>query len=231
MHGLLTAGAHAAAQTYDGVTSLQLAVWHQQGKTAAALREATAEGGAVEEQDLAMKAEGESAGELLDRSSACGRVAEQRGLVGSGGVGATFTATEAAFGGEVSVLSRDPWLLTIDQFLSANEVARLLATCNGRWSRSTDGDQNSQSKLDGAYNPCGTSSHCWYIPRPGCPEPHCAEDVTLRGVRDRIARATGAPLANVGSAQLLKYAEGGFYDIHHDQTQYIDPPLPEVRRR
>ena len=32
---------------------------------------------------------------------------------------------------------------------------------------------------------------------------------------------------NVGGVNVLRYVEGERYNVHHDQTYFVDPPLPE----
>jgi hypothetical protein len=52
----------------------------------------------------------------------------------------------------------------------------------------------------------------------------------LQRVLDRILAVTGAPLANIGGMQVVRYREGEYYATHHDQIHFLDPPLPEGAR-
>mmetsp|Transcript_4005 Transcript_4005/g.11593 ORF Transcript_4005/g.11593 Transcript_4005/m.11593 type:complete len:465 (+) Transcript_4005:3-1397(+) len=104
--------------------------------------------------------------------------------------------------GRVQVHSRDPWVVTVDDFLSDAEADALLAAGGDNWSRSLAGDGEQEVR---------TSSTSWCRTR-------CLQDRTVQAVQDRVARITGVPTENSEFMQVLRYEPGQFYKVHHDQN-------------
>ena len=104
----------------------------------------------------------------------------------------------------VTVHSRDPWVLTIDDFLDEGEAERLLAApgISSNWQRSQAGDGVLAAR---------TSSTSW------C-RGACMRDTTINAVQDRVQALTRVPPENAEYLQVLQYHEGQFYKVHHDQN-------------
>lgn len=100
-------------------------------------------------------------------------------------------------------LSRDPWVMTFDDFLSEEETARVIELCASSFERSLAGDQ---------LSPVRTSHQCW------CQMPPCVNDPVIRGISERISGLTMTPQNNAEYMQVVRYEVGQFYKIHHDQN-------------
>ena len=101
------------------------------------------------------------------------------------------------------VLSTSPWIVTFDNFLSADEADRIIQVGGRGWQRSQAGD---------GVQAVRTSSTAW------CDAHHCQKDPVLTRVRERIANLTLVPEQNAEYMQVLKYETGQFYKPHHDQN-------------
>ncbi len=99
-------------------------------------------------------------------------------------------------------LSRDPWVVTFDDFVSAAEADRFVELCRESFARSMAGDQ---------VSPVRTSHQCW------CQQ-KCTRDPVVRAVTARIAGLTSTPEANSEFFQVVRYEKGQFYKVHHDQN-------------
>ena len=111
------------------------------------------------------------------------------------------------------VLSRSPWVLAFDDFLSDAEADALVAAAghNFEASRFLGDDLVARDGL--VRNRTSTTS--W------CNVPSCLRDPTFLSIRTRISELMGVPWENSEHLQLLRYQEGQFYREHHDQ---IAPP-------
>ena len=102
------------------------------------------------------------------------------------------------------VLSRQPWVVAFDSFLSDEECDRIIAVGGKRgFSRSMAGD---------GVQSVRTSSTSW------CSDRACQDDPTMRSIRERIANLTMVPAHNAEHLQVLRYEPGQFYKVHHDQN-------------
>ena len=102
------------------------------------------------------------------------------------------------------VLSRQPWVVAFDSFLSEEECDRIIAVGGKRgFSRSMAGD---------GVQAVRTSSTSW------CSDRACQDDPTMRSIRERIANLTMVPAHNAEHLQVLRYEPGQFYKVHHDQN-------------
>lgn len=108
------------------------------------------------------------------------------------------------------VLSKDPWLVVIDNFLSDDEVSaltqRVLQLCEGRW--------KSSSSFAGAGSAsCGhmrSSTQCWGT------SSAFLEDAVVGRIRERISLVTGTPVSHAEPLQVVRYEEQQRYRKHHD---------------
>ena len=99
-----------------------------------------------------------------------------------------------------------PWILTIDDFLSAEEsdAVRDAGSESGtEWARSQAGDGVQAAR---------TSSTAWCKGR-------CLQNWAVRNVEQRVSNLmNGIPMENAEPMQVLRYEEGQFYKQHHDQN-------------
>ena len=84
-------------------------------------------------------------------------------------------------------LSRDPWVMTFDDFLSEEETERIIELCASSFERSLAGDQ---------LSPVRTSHQCW------CQMPPCVNDPVIRGISERISGLTMTPQNNAEYMQV-----------------------------
>jgi len=106
----------------------------------------------------------------------------------------------------VNVLSREPWVLTLDNFMSVEEADEILkagSNSGTAWARSQAGDGVQAAR---------TSSTSW------CKGP-CLANPTVQAVEQRVSRLMGGiPMEHAEPMQVLRYETGQFYKVHHDQN-------------
>lgn len=112
------------------------------------------------------------------------------------------------------VLHRDPWLIAFDSFLSSEEADALVLAAGHHFEDSRFlGDEDVANK---GLERNRTSMTSW------CNVPSCLEDSTIINVHQRISDVLGVPWRNAEHLQLLRYEEGQFYRVHHDQISPLD---------
>jgi hypothetical protein len=80
-----------------------------------------------------------------------------------GDLGAMFESIQSSFGEryQIEVLSRSPWVVTLDGFLTGVEAQALISTVK-KWERSTDSGQTNEYGETGRILSTGrTSSNSW----------------------------------------------------------------------
>jgi prolyl 4-hydroxylase len=129
-----------------------------------------------------------------------------------GDMNAMFESIVEKFGSryEINVLSRDPWIVTLDDFVSPDEARALITATGGKWERSTDtGSANEFGETGRILSEGRTSSNAW------C-QGDCPKNPLVQQVVKKIEEVTGVPGANYESFQVLKYDLGQKYNTHHD---------------
>ena len=116
-----------------------------------------------------------------------------------------------------SVLSKDPWVVQLDTFIDADEVADVIRVGGHNFSRSLAGF------ADG-FVPARTSYTSW------CNIPSCENDDVMLRLKAKIIGALGScPMKNTEHLQVLRYEPGQFYKAHHDQNSpYDSAPGPRI---
>ena len=100
------------------------------------------------------------------------------------------------------VLSRSPWVLQLEDLVSADEAGDLIALCDGKWMASRAGSEVTSYR---------TSSLCW------CDGPSgCRSKPIARRISERVRGLIGMPENHTEFFQLLKYQPGQYYKRHHD---------------
>ena len=114
------------------------------------------------------------------------------------------------------MLSRDPWVMRLNTFLTDEESAEVVRVGGHHFEQSLAGYGNGVVSAR-------TSSTSW------CNVPVCEEDIVMRNLKAKIVglldSGRGAlPQLNTEHLQVLKYQSGQFYKQHHDQNSPIDAP-------
>lgn len=113
----------------------------------------------------------------------------------------------------VTIISRSPWIVTFDNFVTDEEVEAILQSVHGRWERSTDTGQTNQFGETGRVLSTGrTSTNAW------CRH-ECQNNPLVRNVANRISEVTRIPVGNYENFQILQYDVGQHYRVHHDSSE------------
>ena len=110
-------------------------------------------------------------------------------------------------------LSTDPWVVTLDNFLSDEEASHIITLCAARF-------EPSKTQTEGTLQ--RTSDTCW-----GDDHAFQTNSSVLR-VLQRVEEITLVPQANGEPLQVLRYQPGQYYTAHHDQN--ADPSAPQGAR-
>lgn len=109
------------------------------------------------------------------------------------------------------VWSEEPWVLTIDDFLSEQECQTLIDWGHKReFERSVDaGKILPDGTMDTIVSDFRTSTNAWCLEG-------CYEDQVTQAVLDRLEAMLGISRIHYEYFQLLKYQVGEYYKRHHD---------------
>jgi prolyl 4-hydroxylase len=112
---------------------------------------------------------------------------------------------------KVNVLSRDPWLLTIDDFLFAQEATAIIQNIEA-WDRSLV-----NNKEDGVVSHGRTRSNgwCWQ---------ECQAHPYVRNALLKVTRAAAISKSHFEPMQVVHYNIGESYKLHHDLREDSDDP-------
>lgn len=127
----------------------------------------------------------------------------------TGQVNALFTRLVADYNAQV--LSRDPWVVIIDDFMTLEETQRLIELgAEQGYVRSMDaGDIQEDGTMGSVLSLDRTSENAWCLDS-------CFEDPVTQSVLDRLETMLDIPRAHFEYFQLLKYEVGEFYRQHND---------------
>jgi len=114
-----------------------------------------------------------------------------------------------------SIISKSPWIVTFDSFLSDEECDRLIELGEDfGYSRSRNlGKVYADGTFEQDVDDSRTSINTW------CSD-SCAKDPLAKQVMERIANVTGIKEGNQEDLQLLKYNVDNYYQSHHDFIVY-----------
>ena len=117
-----------------------------------------------------------------------------------------------------------PWLIVLDDFLSAEEAQKMIDLGHARgYERSVDVGERQEDGSFGSHIGDGrTSSNTWCLDE-------CYNDATTRTILARIENVTGIPDAHSEYLQILQYQVGQFYGTHHDFTFHTGARAEGVR--
>jgi len=131
-----------------------------------------------------------------------------------GDMNAMFESIEKTYGKRygVTIHSRDPWVVTFDNFLTDIEVESLIESVEGNWERSTDtGSSNEFGETGRVLSQSRTSNNAWCRQR-------CNNDPNVQNIQRKIEEITWVPKNNYESFQVLRYEIGQKYSPHHDAS-------------
>ena len=115
-------------------------------------------------------------------------------------------------------LENDPWIITVDNFLSDDECDKLIELgYQHEYTRSKDvgPKMNADGTFDGYENDRRTSKNAW------CSElKKCRQNETVQRIHSKIQDLTNISQMNSEDLQILKYEEGEFYRKHHDYINH-----------
>ena len=106
--------------------------------------------------------------------------------------------------GRVEVLSRDPWIVSIDNFLFNQEASALIDNAV-EWGRSAVlGDSEDGVESDSRTS---TSGWCWS---------QCQTHPYVKNILRKVSRTASVHHNNFEPIQVLHYGPGEKYNVHHD---------------
>jgi prolyl 4-hydroxylase len=115
--------------------------------------------------------------------------------------------------GIVKVVSTDPWIVIVDDFVTDDESSDLISGIS-TWERSTDaGEMNEYGESGRTLTFGRTSSNSW------CRGP-CEKQKNVVNLANRISQYTTVPVQNFEAFQVLRYEVGQQYVLHHDYSQH-----------
>jgi len=157
----------------------------------------------------------------LDSKWRCGIDPELPAFVHPGDVDRMFENMIANFTKyKPVVLSKDPWLVVLDDFLTPEEVASVLAVGAKDMKRSKDaGKMQASGKFASIKSDKRTSENAWCLN-------DCYRSDVVQTVNRKMTEVTGIPQENFEYLQVLRYYTGQYYAKHHDYIPgHVDLPI------
>lgn len=131
-------------------------------------------------------------------------------IYAAGDLSRMFTDLTSRFP-DITIHSKDPWIVTFDNFLSEDELDAMVSNIR-KWERSTDiGVENEFGERGRKLSEIRTSSNSW------C-EQECENDIHIKQVYKKIENVTFIPRSHYENLQILRYEVGQSYSVHHDMT-------------
>lgn len=115
-----------------------------------------------------------------------------------------------------SPASGGPWVITMENIVSAEEAEILIALgAEEGYVRSTDvGKMKADGTTERSVSTGRTSSNAWCVKE-------CYEDPAAQAVVHRLTNVTGINETNSEYLQLLRYEPGQFYNAHHGKCMLL----------
>ena len=107
-----------------------------------------------------------------------------------------------------TILSQDPWVLLLDDFLTADECQSLLD-----WGSKIGYVRSGETIRNGTM---GIQSHQRTSTNAWCRN-ECYQDPKMQGISAKLEQLTGIPESHGEFLQLLQYENGQCYKRHHDR--------------
>ena len=168
----------------------------------------------------------------LDYKKRCPMPADRVPAVAAHAMSASFERALSDFPElEPLAISREPWVMSFERFLSDEEVEALLAHAEGRYERSTASGGRKDDEFIPLQSDIRTSWTTW------CDTPTCLADPIIQRIYNKVANVTRVPPENFEYLQLLRYksceharaADCQFYRRHHDTIPELTAMQPGPR--
>jgi len=112
---------------------------------------------------------------------------------------------------EPIALSRDPWVVQVENFVSQQESDNIFKMLEGKFEGSTVvGALDDNGNIGRQTLRTRTSENAW------CNLDPCLKSAEHSSIQQRITQLTGAPDYTMEDMQVLHYQTGQFYHPHHD---------------
>lgn len=124
----------------------------------------------------------------------------------------------------VTVHSRSPWIVTLDNFIEDELVEGLLDTVRDQFRRSTDqGAVDERGVMEQVVSSKRTSENAWCT---GV----CEKSAASLEINRRISEVVNVPVDNFETLQILKYEKNQFYEQHNDMSDSdnLGPSGPRI---
>ena len=168
----------------------------------------------------------------LDYKKRCPMPADRVPAVQAGDISITFERALSEYQSlGPKVLSRDPWVMSFDNFLSDEEVEAVVKHGEGRFERSTASGGRKDDEFIPLKSDIRTSWTTW------CDTSACLEDPIVKRIYNRVSNVTRVAADNFEYMQLLRYLpcphdghpDCQFYRRHHDTIPELATMQPGPR--
>ena len=153
--------------------------------------------------------------ELLDPKKRCSEEnmnVKLENAYNPGDLNRMFETLQERTDSELQVLSTNPWMVLVKNFITDKEISTLLKLTSRNLKRSTDqgeiGEDGFQEQVVSQHR---TSSNAWCMQE-------CERHPVVQNLTQRIADLVMVPADNFESFQVLRYEKEQKYDVHHDGT-------------
>jgi prolyl 4-hydroxylase len=152
--------------------------------------------------------------DLVDAKTRCSRKKlnmTDEPAAGPGYLSSMFDNMADMYGADLTVVSTDPYIVTIDNYIDDATIAAILKTSEGKYSRSTDaGSRDAKTgEVQKKVSSGRTSRNAWC--RGGC-----HDHPLVQKLFQKFSATTGIVNENYEKMQVLHYEPGQYYHAHHD---------------
>ena len=164
--------------------------------------------------------------ELLDPKIRCDPKttgASRENAVGPGDLRRLFEGFANRTDLNVTYLSKEPYLVLFNNFITEEEAKVLLSTTDPYLARSTDqGEMSEEGIQEQVVSQGRTSSNAWCMRE-------CEHHPVVKNLQRRIGEVVNVNPLNFEAFQVLRYRRGEKYDVHHDASPH-DLSMPAGTR-
>lgn len=150
-----------------------------------------------------------------DKAERCARDADEKAILGAGGINKVYRrlATDPELNAKynITVMNRDPWIVTLDNFITDEESAALIKTLDGKFERSSSvGKKVDAGTFSKEFSDYRTSYNAWCNMHP------CVTSKVTKAIQNKIADVTMTEVKHQEFLQVLQYEPDQYYKKHHD---------------
>jgi len=159
---------------------------------------------------------------LIDPKNRCKRHPDAQPAIGPGGVDAMFNRIINEFQHyKPQVISRDPWLVVLDDVFTEEECKGLIKYGGRTFQRSKDAGKmtGDEAQFEGIVSDARTSYTNWCVG-------NCWKKPVVQSIARKAENITMIPRQNSEFFQVLRYNVGQYYVRHHDYIfGHLDLPI------